>query len=138
MSKKKMKKVREVKIELRAIPMGEANRERDVIVREIFFHKHRLCMVIEMRWECKSIGTYCNGYVQTLPKNKDKSHDNFNRRVNADELTFDGTFHWMPDIHFFGFDSGHSWNDNHPESKIFGEVKERTIKLCDEMVRKGI
>jgi len=113
--------------------------ERDVIIKEIFVHKNRVCMVIEMRFLLTpSIGTYCNGYVQTLPKNKGKSYDRFNRRIKTEELTFGGTYEWLPDMYFFGFDTVHSWNDIHPESKTFKNVKKKTIELCEEMVKKGI
>lgn len=127
-----------IELEIITPTKPEASRERRCFIKEIFLHRGRICMVMEMRWASKFIGTFHNGYVQTLPKNKGKSYDKFNRRIHAEEITFGDTWEWMPDIFFFGFDSGHAWNDIHPESKTFEAVKKRTIELCDEMVRKGI
>jgi hypothetical protein len=112
--------------------------ERRSFVREIFMHKNRLCMVMEMRWESISIGTYCNGYVQMLPSSKDLLYGKLTDRIKSGEITFGGTFPWLPNIKFLGFDTAHIWNDEHPETKTFENVKERTILLCGEMVRKRI
>ena len=55
--------------------------------------------------------------------------------IKTDGLTFSD---YIGDIFFFGFDSAHSWNDKKPESKTRESVKQRTIELANEMVKKGI
>jgi hypothetical protein len=117
---------------------------------EIFVHKGRICVVVKMKgiensarefWEGKPISDsdYCNGYVQTLPKNQGKDYESFVSMIKTDELTYAGDLNGLfKGLWFFGFDSAHVWNDNHPESKTFESVKKRTIKLCEEMVRKKI
>jgi len=133
-----------MKEEKKLLVMGDRG-----IVREIFIRKGRLCVIIEMVWECNPARTfmegamssrnYHNGYVQTLNKNKNKGYDRFIDKIKTDELTFSGELiGFSKDISFFGFDSAHVWNDHVPKSKTFEEVKKRTIKMCDEMVRKGI
>lgn len=105
-------------------------------IREIFFHRGRLCMVLE-RGKTYPFNFH-NGYVQNLPKNNNKSYTKLSSRIYTTELTFGGSFSFAPNIFFFGFDTGHYWNDEHPESKTFEGVKKTTIQLCDEMIKKKI
>lgn len=123
-------------------------------VTDVFTHKKRLCVVIELAWQPNYARTlwegniggqdYCNGYVQVSTKNIGKHYDDFADRIKTDELTFSGTLEYLKDqripdsTYFLGFDSAHAWNDAQPESKSCASVKERTIKLAEEMVRKRI
>ena len=113
--------------------MIEFNPEMRWKAMEIFVHKGRICVVVNMD------NSYHNGYIQVLPKNQGKDYERFVKKIKTDELTYSGDLHGLFNgIWFFGFDSAHSWNDMHPETKSFESVKERTIKLCEEMVRKKI
>lgn len=101
-----------------------------------------------------TLSQYHTGYVEVSKKNYGREYDKFISRIDTDELTFAGTLNWFlkaskdkkeippidihKDIWFFGFDSAHHWNDQRPESKTFKSVKARTVKLCDEMIRKKI
>jgi hypothetical protein len=123
-------------------------------VKEVFTHKKRLCVVLLMRWQENWARTlwdgaiggqdYCNGYVQVLEKNKGKHYDDFADKIKTDELTFSGDLDNIEQQQvpkgtwFLGFDSAHAWNDMQPESKTFESVKQRTMKLADEMVRRRI
>ena len=116
---------------------------------EVFKHKGRICVVIQMQgivnpartfWEgSSSAADYCNGYVETLPKNYGEDYEKFEKKIRTDMLTYSGDLNGLFDgIWFFGFDSAHAWNDENPETKTFEYVKEKTKKLCEEMVRKRI
>lgn len=123
-------------IELRMVNTESKNTEREVFLREIFKHKRRVCLIVEMNFpHCKSIGKYHNGYVECLPKNKNKSYSKF--RSSVEELTFLGNWDFCKSMGFFGFDTVHSWNDNVPKSKTFEAVKKQTILLCNEMVKRN-
>jgi hypothetical protein len=79
-----------------------------------------------------------NGYVEISKKNIGKDYMDFIDKIETDGLTFSGHLEDFGDVWFLGFDSAHAWNDEQPESKTFAVVKEKTIKLCEEMLRKKI
>jgi hypothetical protein len=121
-----------------------------ILAMEIFKHKGRICVVIRMKgienisrefWEGGVISDsdYCNGYVQTLDKNYGKDYEEFENKIKTDMLTYSGDLSGFFDgIWFLGFDSAHVWNEKNPKTKTFEYVKEKTKKLCEEMVKKGI
>ena len=110
----------------------------DSTIKEIFEHKGRTCLVVEMN--IRMVGAFHNGYVEVSNKNKDKSYHDFVDQIQTDELTFSGKLEdeRLKDKYFLGFDSCHFWNDKKPESKTFESVKDRTIELCEEMIKGGI
>ena len=121
-------------------------------IKEIFDFKGRMCVVVEMLAAeetmfsslLHSIWPFHNGYVEVLKKNKGKDYQKFIDMIDTDELTFSGNFDYIKndripkDKWFFGFDSAHYQNEEHPESKTFENVKKRTIELAEEMIRKRI
>ena len=115
---------------------------RDFEVVDVFKHKTRLCVVVQMHM--MSMADFCTGYVQTLKKNYGRSYNDFISEIDADELTYGGELSHLKDeripngLWFFGFDSAHIWNDENPETKTYASVKERTIKMADEMIKKRI
>ena len=105
---------------------------------EIFKHKGRICVVLQMKGFGR-ISDYCNGYVETDPKNYGKSEDLFIDKIKTEELTYSGDLNGLFDgIWFLGFDSAHHRNEINPETKTFTFVKNKTKKLCEEMIKKGI
>jgi len=128
---------------------------RNFKVKDVFRTKRRICVVVELDGFQNLYRTflegsqgfgmnYCNGYVQTLTRNHGRDYNDFVNKVDTDELTFSGTLDYFndsripKDVWFFGFDSAHAWNDEHPETKTFASVRERTIQLAEEMMKKGI
>ena len=128
--------------------------KRQFWVREVFTHANRLCVVVELEgfenWARSftegdtSHSNYCNGYAQALnEENKSKDYDDI-KGITADELTFAGTLDNLndsripKDTYFFGFDSAHVWNDMNPESKTCKAVKQRTMKLAEELEAQNI
>ena len=107
-------------------------------------------MVIEMLGAISipSLYPYCCGYVSVLKRNLKKSYDAFVGGIRTDELTYSGGlehafreqsgFKIPKGLWFFGFDSAHSWNEIHPETRTPEIVRETTIKLAKEMIRKRI
>jgi hypothetical protein len=124
----------------------------DFTVVDIFTHKDRLCVVVQIKGHqnyariflenALGTGDYCTGYVQTT-KAEGKNYNDYIGEIKADELTFSGKLDYLKDkripseLWFFGFDSAHSWNFENPESQTVESVKERTVKLADEMAEKG-
>lgn len=94
--------------------------------------------------------------IKKLSKNKIKigyisiqfrSYNLFINQINSEELTFSGYLDSYKDnfkingkgwskIYFFGFDSAHLQDD--AVSKSYESVKYRTIKLANEMIKKGV
>lgn len=103
---------------------------------EVFTHRSRLCVIIK-----HSTFGFHNGYVEVLDRNRGVGYSEFASLVTTDELTYSGKiedcriagYMW-----FFGFDSGHYWNNEQPESKTFASVKERTRALADEFITRSI
>ena len=114
-------------------------------VKEIFKHRSRICVVVEITKKY-NINPYCNGYVSTQNQHKGRNYDDFINRINCEELTYSGDLSHLKLKHvlmtknmwFLGFDSMHFWNIKNPVTQTFEKVKERTIKLADEMIQKGI
>jgi len=112
-----------------------------VIIKEIWKHRNRTCIIMEMRicMEKFGIGTFHNGYVETSKKNYGKDYEKLGKKINTEELTFSGN--WKPtfsNMWFIGFDTGHYWNEINPESKTFKVVRVATERLCNEMIKKGV
>jgi len=110
-------------------------------VKDIFVHKGRTCVVMEMHFGTSIVGSHHNGYVETiLEKVTNKTYDKYCSKIDTDELTFSGELpiKKLKGKKFFGFDSGHFWNTQNPQSQTRYAVKKKTIKLCEEMVKKGI
>ena len=100
-----------------------------------FEYRGRICVVKKSSWG------YHNGYVEVLAENSGLGYSDFITRIDTDELTFGGYLYnpGIPEgMWFFGFDSGHYWNDKNPKSQTFVSVRERTKQLADEFIEKGI
>lgn len=114
----------------------------EIIVKDVFKVGRRTCVVVERIMPC--LLPFHNGYVEVLKKNYGKSYWDFIEKIETEELTYSGDLSHLNDPRipkgkwFFGFDSAHYWNDLHPESKTFENVKERTIQLAKEMIKKRI
>ena len=102
---------------------------------EQFEHKGRTCVVIRS----DILETSHNGYIQTKD-NKHVDYDDYISKIETDELTYSGDLsHFgIKDKFFVGFDSSHYWNTRATGSQTFESVKDRTIKICEEMVTQGI
>ena len=115
---------------------------RDFEVADVFKIKRRVCVVVKMN--LYGFGEYHNGYVSVSKKHQEAGYDDFISKIETDELTFGGDLNHLEDeripkdISFFGFDSAHAWNQENPESATFQSVRERTIKLAQEMMAKRI
>jgi hypothetical protein len=125
-------------------------KERESKVVDVFKHRGRTCVIVSIEWNpnilarTKCITNYHNGYVSVAPRHKGLDYVEVAKRIEADELTYAGTLDTLDDdrisktMWFLGFDSAHFWNDLKPKSKTFESVRKRTIKIADEMIRKGI
>ena len=115
---------------------------KDFEVADVFKVKRRVCVVVKMN--LYGFGQYHNGYVSVSKKHQEANYDDFISKIETDELTFAGDLNHLEDeripkdVWFFGFDSAHAWNREHPGSTRFESVKERTIKLAQEMMAKRI
>lgn len=113
--------------------------KEDFRIREIFKHKGRTCVIIEIHMG--PVGNWHNGYVETIKKIVNKRYA---ENIDTDDVTFSGSLYdiskknGLKGKKFLGFDSGHYWNIKNQKSQTFREVKERTIRLCEKMIIKGI
>ncbi len=116
--------------------------EESAKIKDIFQHKGRTCIIIKI--SMGAIGNWHNGYVQTMRNVNKRTYNEYAIDINAEEITFSGSLYSkyrnseLKNKKFIGFDTGHCWNISSPKSKTFEEVKKRTIKLCEEMVKKGL
>ena len=109
------------------------------------WYRNRWIVVIRMDFGLACIPIFHNGYVSVIGRlQKQKpNYKKYMSRLHSDELTFAGTVERdvprkLAKVWFFGFDSAHVWNDEHPESKTEKAVLERAHKLADEMIAKGV
>ena len=121
---------------------NNTNRMDATVVVDVFTHDGRCCVVV--RRDLAFVKTFHNGYVSVLLANSGTSYDEYVGQITTDELTFAGELDWLnderipPKTWFVGFDSCHYRNDENPASKTFGPVRERTIRLANEMAEKHI
>jgi len=116
-------------------------------VAEIFRYRKRNCVIVKainVHARIAPSGSYHNGYVSVIRKNNGSTYSHFSHRINAAEIAYSGFLRNLPffilnqSIWFFGFDTAHFWNGEHPSSQTFKSVKRKTMELADEMIKKRI
>lgn len=107
---------------------------------EVFEHLGRVCVIVRV----KIHGVSHNGYVSVPEKHKDKNYDDFEGKIETDELTYGGHLESYQKCNplivgkwFVGFDSNHVWNIEEPETRTYESVRARAILLAEELVAKG-
>lgn len=102
---------------------------------EVFNHKRRKCVIVKVN--IPKIGESHNGYVSLS--------ENFNREKDPADFIEDIEITWYGKLsqyelpeEYIGFDTNHVYNDIHPETKTYENVRKVTINLAEEMIRKGV
>ena len=124
-------------------------------VVSIFRYRGRICVIVRVNFMTKYDGypSY-NGYVSFKKRRRwhlgqyEKSYERFSGLAH-DGLTYDGylgrqykgrtgdlNLDIPEDRYFFGFDTLHSWNN--AENASFDAVREKTIELADNMIKRRI
>ena len=117
---------------------------------DLFTHRGRVCVIVLMsaprpsilwRQDSYQATPYHNGYVSVMSVNHGVKDNKLRSKIKTCGLTYSGDLNLFWDntnLWFIGFDTTHVWNYKKPETQTYEYVKKVTIKLANEMIRKGI
>jgi len=114
-----------------------------------FKHKGILCVIVKIdrsdiaklsiikkQGKIKMSDFFHNGYVN-IKQNFD--YEDIVEYINSVELTYSGKLNRLDkslkDMWFIGFDTAHYWNEQNPETQTKEAVKQKTIELCEELIK---
>lgn len=116
-----------------------------------FKHKGILCVVVKIdrssipkltvikkKHKIKMSDVFHNGYVKV---SRQLDYQDIVKHIDSVELTYSGGLDYvdksLKGMWFIGFDTAHYWNEENPKTQTAKAVKEETIKLCEELIRKN-
>jgi hypothetical protein len=105
------------------------------IIKDFEYKNHR-CVVVEMFF----LDNSCNGYVALNANEIKSSYDAYD--MKCVELTFMGDLsrygkQYDENTIYIGFDTSHSYNEVHPETKTPEAVEQVCKNIVDELLGEG-
>ena len=136
-------------------PIDHEYENRKFEVVNVFKYRGRVCIIVKVHWDIFGYQMY-NGYVSLRKHrfwNRGKYEKSYTKYMGLapDELSYEGYFekewrahdsknvwldHIPDDLYFFGFDTGHAWNN--AENASQEAVLHKTLILADRMIKRRV